>query len=129
MTRRVLRGGNLAHAELPSPRYEAHVMGMPATTRWTAEMVRALPDDGKRYEVIDGELFVTPAPTWTHQHAVLKLGILLAAYLEQHSIGDVLVAPAEVLVTGDVKVEPDVFVVPLVEGRKPTSWEEAARLL
>jgi Uma2 family endonuclease len=104
-------------------------MAMPATTHWTVDMVRALPDDGKRYEVIDGKLFVTPAPTWTHQHAVLKLGILLAAYLEQHSIGHVLVAPAEVLVTGDVKVEPDVFVVPLVEGRKPTSWEEAARLL
>ncbi len=33
-------------------------MGMPATTRWTVEMVRALPDDGKRYEVIDGELGV-----------------------------------------------------------------------
>jgi hypothetical protein len=46
--------GNLAHAELPSPMYEAHFMGMPATIRWTAEMVRALPDDGKPYEVIDG---------------------------------------------------------------------------
>jgi len=38
-------------------------MGMAhATGGWTAEMVRALPDDGKRYEVIDGELFVTPSP-------------------------------------------------------------------
>ena len=37
-------------------------MVMPAT-HWTVEMVHALPDDGKRYEVIDGELFVTPAPT------------------------------------------------------------------
>ena len=35
-------------------------MVMPAT-HWTIEMVHALPDDGKRYEVIDGELFVTPA--------------------------------------------------------------------
>jgi hypothetical protein len=34
-------------------------MAMPATTTWTADMVRALPNDGKRYEVIDGELFVT----------------------------------------------------------------------
>jgi hypothetical protein len=38
-------------------------MGMPETARrWTADMVRALPDDGNRYEVIDGELFVTPDP-------------------------------------------------------------------
>ena len=38
-------------------------MGMPETARrWTADMVRALPGDGNRYEVIDGELFVTPDP-------------------------------------------------------------------
>jgi hypothetical protein len=39
-------------------------MGMPAPhTDWTAEMARALPDDGNRYEVLDGELFVSPAPS------------------------------------------------------------------
>ena len=41
-------------------------MGMPVqdvSTRWTAAMARGLPDDGKRYEVLDGELFVTPSPT------------------------------------------------------------------
>lgn len=32
------------------------------SNEWTAEMARALPDDGKRYEILDGELFVTPAP-------------------------------------------------------------------
>ena len=37
-------------------------MGMPQqATRWTADMVRALPGDGNRYEVVDGELLVTPA--------------------------------------------------------------------
>ena len=41
-------------------------MGMPqATHGWTAEMARALPDDGNRYEVVDGELLVTPAPRLT----------------------------------------------------------------
>lgn len=104
-------------------------MAMPATTRWTVDMVRALPNDGKRYEVIDGELFVTPAPTWSHQRAAFILGKLLSPYVDQHAIGDVLLAPAEVPVTADVKVEPDVFVVPLVGGRKPPSWQEAGRLL
>jgi Uma2 family endonuclease len=103
-------------------------MVMPAT-HWTVDMVRALPDDGKRYEVIDGELFVTPAPKWSHQRGVLALAALLRAYVNQHAIGDVLVAPAEVLVSGHVKVEPDAFVVPLVEGRKASSWEEVGRLL
>ena len=45
-------------------------MAMPAQqTEWTLELVRALLDDGSRYEVIDGELFVTAAPSWTHQRA------------------------------------------------------------
>ena len=53
-------------------------MAMPAyPTEWTVDMVRALPDDGNRYEVIDGELFVTPAPSWTHQRAVVELLMLI----------------------------------------------------
>ena len=49
-------------------------MAMPAQhTEWTVDMVRALPDDGNRYEVIDGELFVTPAPSMVHQCALLEL--------------------------------------------------------
>jgi iron complex outermembrane receptor protein len=74
---------SLAHAVLPLPPPKAHCMGMPATTTWTADMVRALPDDGKRYEVIDGELFVTPAPSWTHQRAVRELLLRLAGYLRE----------------------------------------------
>jgi hypothetical protein len=37
-------------------------MGMAAPTYFTADMVRALPDDGNRYETVHGELLVTPAP-------------------------------------------------------------------
>ena len=49
-------------------------MGMPRTAEhWTAEMVRALPDDGNRYELVSGELVVTPAPRGLHQGAVLSL--------------------------------------------------------
>ena len=44
-----------------------------SSTQWTAERVRALPNDGKRYEVIDGELFVTPAPSWEHQRGALAM--------------------------------------------------------
>ena len=42
-------------------------MGMVAPAYYTADMVRALPDDGKRYEVVYGELLVTPAPRLWHQ--------------------------------------------------------------
>ncbi|MGQ0714912.1 MAG: Uma2 family endonuclease [Gemmatimonadaceae bacterium] len=103
-------------------------MAMPAT-HWTVEMVRALPDDGKRYEVIDGELFVTPSPTLQHQRAAFELGVLLRAYVGTHALGDVLLAPADVLATEHVTVQPDVLVAPLIEGRKPRSWEDIGTLL
>jgi Uma2 family endonuclease len=129
MTRGATSISNVAGAELRPHSEESHFMAMSATTHWTVDMVRALPDDGKRYEVIDGELFVTPAPTLIHQRAAFTLARLLWGYVEEHRIGEVLIAPADVLVTRDVMVEPDVFVVPLIEGRKPSSWEEARRLL
>jgi len=105
-------------------------MAMPAQqTEWTVEMVRALPNDGNRYEVIDGELFVTPAPSWTHQNAVLELAMLLKPYLGEHDIGHVMIAPADVVFGPRNMVEPDLFVVPLVEGAVPRAWEEVGRLL
>ena len=56
-------------------------MGMPAQeTGWTLEMVRALPDDGKRYELLSGTLFVSPAPSLRHQRAVALLYEIVAPY-------------------------------------------------
>jgi Uma2 family endonuclease len=105
-------------------------MAMPAQpTEWTVEMVRALPDDGNRYEVLGGELFVTPAPSWTHQRAVLELALLLLPYLRSHAIGDVYIAPADVMFGPRDMVEPDLFAVPLVNGARPRAWEEVGRLL
>ena len=105
-------------------------MAMPAQpTEWTVEMVRALPDDGNRYEVIDGELYVTPAPNWTHQRAVMELVLLLAPYARQHAVGDVYIAPADVMFGPRNIVEPDLFVVPLVNGASPRTWEDVGRLL
>jgi len=106
-------------------------MAMPAQhTEWTVDMVRALPDDGNRYEVIDGELFVTPAPTVAHQRAVLELALLVAPYVRAHRIGEALIAPADVIVYGPRKfVQPDLFVVPLVNGAPMRAWTEVGRLL
>ena len=106
-------------------------MAMPAQhTDWTVEMVRALPDDGNRYEVIDGELFVTPAPSVFHQRAVRELLLLVAPYVRAHGIGEALMSPADVIVYGPRKfVQPDLFVVPLVNGAPMKAWTEVGRLL
>ena len=79
--------------------------------RYTAEEVRAFPDHRVRYEVIRGELFVTPAPGLQHQRTVLALARLLLDYLERTGLGEVVMAPFEVELTEDSAVQPDVLVI------------------
>ena len=106
-------------------------MAMPAyPTGWTVDMVRALPDDGNRYEVIDGELFVTPAPSLVHQRAVIELLDIVRPYAKAHGVGEALVSPADVVVFGPRKsVQPDLFVLPLVNGARVHAWSDVGRLL
>ncbi len=68
-------------------------MGMPAPRYYTAEMVRDLPDDGNRYEVVYSELLVTPAPRLWHQVLVQRLTVALDGYLRTEPVGVVLTAP------------------------------------
>ncbi|MGH7612422.1 MAG: Uma2 family endonuclease [Gemmatimonadales bacterium] len=79
--------------------------------RYTAEEIRQFPDHRVRYEVIRGELFVTPAPGLRHQRAVLEIATLLRSYLEHTGLGEVVIAPFEVELTADSAVQPDVLVV------------------
>lgn len=99
-------------------------MGMPqAAELWTAEMVRALPDDGKRYECVDGELFVTPAPRLLHQRACQELFLRLHAFLSEQPVGEPFLSPADIEFDPRTLVQPDVFVVPIGSGR-PRTWED-----
>jgi Uma2 family endonuclease len=100
-----------------------------AAREWTAAEVQALPADGNRYEVIDGELLVSPSPSWTHQDAVFQLALRLSEYGKANRIAHIIIAPADVVYDSRTMVEPDVFAVPLVGDRKPRTWVEAERLL
>jgi Uma2 family endonuclease len=79
--------------------------------RYTAEEIRHFPDDRLRYEVIRGELFVTPAPGTAHQRAVAELLTTLKAYVERYDLGEAIVSPYEVELADDTAVQPDVLVV------------------
>lgn len=99
-------------------------------TEWTAAMVAALPDDGNRYEVLDGELAVTPAPSWDHQRVALALCHALSSYLRADGLGEALVAPADVEFSSRRLLEPDVFVVPrTTDVPRPRSYADATRLM
>jgi len=121
----------LRGVHLPPARRAEHNMSMPETAeRWTASMVRALPDDSNRYEVVDGELFVTPAPSWPHQRVVGGLFRHLANYLHGQSWGEVLISPADISFHEDMLVQPDLFVVPIgSDGRRPGQWADVGALL
>lgn len=106
-------------------------MSMPMLKRrWTVDDLEDLPDDGNRYEIIDGELFVTPSPSMNHQEAVSRLHRILADYLrDQPGVGHAYFSPADVTFSRTRSVQPDVFVVPLSAGRRPRRFEDVGRLL
>jgi Uma2 family endonuclease len=91
-------------------------MAMPAIRRrWTAADVRVLMDESRawpRYELIAGELVVTPAPGSAHQLAVLEIAILLAAYVDRDSLGVAVTSPADLELRPGTITQPDVFVIP-----------------
>jgi Uma2 family endonuclease len=107
-------------------------MAMPARVPdlgWTAERALALPEDGNRYEVLDGELFVTPSPTWGHQSAIEVLLLRIAEYVRRHGLGWTRFAPADITFSPRRLVQPDLFVVPACAEGPPESWAEVRSLL
>jgi Uma2 family endonuclease len=108
-------------------------MSMPASARrWTIDEVRAMQDEERawpRYELIDGELLVTPAPRRLHQRAVGELYLLLHPYVQQQRIGVTELSPADIQLEPGTIVQPDVFVSPLLEGRPPLHWPETTALV
>lgn len=97
-------------------------MAMPAArTEWTVDMLDELPDDGQRYELIDGELFVTPSPSYPHQYIVGELYARLLEYLRNSGVGHPVISPADVR-RGDPRrnrLQPDIFVVRMTNAKRP----------
>jgi Uma2 family endonuclease len=103
-------------------------MGMAVPVYYSAEMVRNLPDDGKRYETVHGELLVTPAPRLWHQRVVLRLARVLADYVDSGALGEVVLSPADISWSPDTLVQPDLFVATLDEARTD-EWSKVKTLL
>jgi Uma2 family endonuclease len=69
------------------------------------------PDDGKRHELIDGEHHVTAAPNTKHQRVVTRLTGLLWPFVQSRRLGEVFVAPFDVVFSDTDVVEPDLLFV------------------
>lgn len=111
------------------------IMSMPVVRprRWTVEEVEQLVDERPgltpRYELVDGELLVTPAPTHRHQRLILQLALLLQPYLTRQGIGEVFLGPAELKLATGERYEPDLFVIAADGGRRPAMRDTLVRPL
>ncbi len=103
-------------------------MGMAQPVYYSADMVRALPDDGNRYETVHGELLVTPAPRAWHQEVTSRLHVALTLYLRDHRDGHLFASPADISWGPDILVQPDLFVVQLDQART-MDWSNMQSLL
>lgn len=85
----------------------------PTQGSWTYEDYLRLPDDGLRYEVIRGFLYVSPSPSLPHQYCVTQLGYYLTAFVKERRLGIVLVAPFDIRLPEEIgnPVQPDVLFI------------------
>ena len=112
-------------------------MGMSAVKqrRWTTAEVRALMDESRawpRYELLEGELLVTPAPGWLHQIAIQELTVIFREYCDREPVGIVVSSPSDLELRAGTITQPDVFVVPnslLPEREELVGWDRVKALL
>ena len=100
---------------------------MPVDTRLTYDDYCLLPNDGKRYEIIEGELLVTPSPLTLHQKVILNLGSYALVFVRKHDLGEVYCAPVDVVFSPYDVVQPDLLFVS--KARRSIVTEETFRAL
>jgi Uma2 family endonuclease len=82
--------------------------------KWAYADYKRLPEDGRRYEVIKGVLYVSPAPNRWHQHSAIKFSRYLDTHVSDKKLGYVFAAPFDVQLFEDDDeniVQPDLIVV------------------
>ena len=88
---------------------------------WTEEAFYAARDaapPGERWELVDGEVLVTPSPHWLHQRIVGRLYVLLDAYVRPRGFGEIFASPLDVKLQPGLVLQPDLLVVPSGELRR-----------
>lgn len=95
-------------------------MSVQPTKPWTYEDYLDFPDDGRRYELVGGEVSVTPAANTRHQDIVGWIFVRLYQHVAQHGGGRVFVAPYDVVLSPTDVVEPDVVFVAEADAHRIT---------
>ena len=105
-------------------------MAMPVSARrYTADDLADLPEDGNRYEVLDGVLLVTPAPSRGHQEVQAELLFALGPFARSLGLS-ILAAPTAVRASATTELQPDILVLPRrYAGREDAAWERMSALV
>lgn len=82
-----------------------------AHRKLTYEDYEHIPEDGQRHEILDGEHYVSPAPTVQHQRISMRLSSRMHVFVEEHGLGEVLAAPTDVLLSRHDILQPDILLV------------------
>ena len=83
----------------------------PGQGNWTYEDYATMPDDGKRYQIVDGVLFMSPSPDTRHQDTVGAIFIYLRDHAIRNEVGKVYISPLDVELNPKTVVQPDVLVI------------------
>lgn len=79
--------------------------------RFLASNIWDAPDDGKIYEVIDGDLYVSPAPLFEHQRRLNRLNKWVIVWVDDHDLGIVVTSPTGVVLNEENGIEPDLVFI------------------
>lgn len=99
-----------ASGKVPMVMPADHVPG-PRQGAWTYDDYAALPDDRHRYEIVDGVLYMSPAPNREHQNTAGEIFAYLRTHIKLTGLGQVYIAPFDVELSPRTVVQPDVMVV------------------
>jgi Uma2 family endonuclease len=112
------------------------IMAMPAPAearrRWTTQEVRELmdrePGHWPRYELIDGELLVSPSPRLRHDRALMWLYDTIAPFVKSHGLGRISLSPADIGLEAESIVQPDLFLIPADQDAAAREWSDVTGL-
>ena len=86
-------------------------MAPQTSIKLTWEDYAAIPDDGRRHEIIDGKHYVNRAPIVYHQKVLMNLSIALGPYVHAHHLGELLASPIDVILSEHDIIQPDIVFV------------------
>ncbi|MCY3021047.1 MAG: Uma2 family endonuclease [Planctomycetota bacterium] len=84
---------------------------MNTAVKFTYEEYRTLPENGRHYQVVDGDLIMSPSPTFRHQLIIMELSRRLAGFVADNRRGVVLFAPLDVILSEENVFQPDILYI------------------